>query len=184
MAVNWLESYTVFILKHGGVAIHATEGVFGFAGAYWSAEAAGRIATLKGRDPSTSPFLLIAASVEQITDIVTFESPLLDEIKTSWPGPITWIFSIKTGAYDWIGGADGSLAVRVTAHPQAQLLCRQVGPLISTSANRHGEDPILDIDSARRDFGSDVDVYLPGRLLTPGRPSQIRDARSGDWLRR
>ena len=171
------------ILRKGGVVVHATEGVFGFACSIEFQNAVERITELKGRDPKASPFLILAASIEQVAKLVSLEVPYRTEIEDSWPGPITWIFPEKSDTYPYLGGADGSLAVRLTGHLQARALIEQVGPLVSTSANRHGDDPALTVAAAQQYFEHDVDCYLPGNLDTPGHASRIRHARSGEWLR-
>ena len=176
-------SACVEALLAGGVVIHACEGVFGFACSVDEPAAIDRITALKGRDPDASPFLVMAADLDQVAKLVSLDVPYGAEIRASWPGPVTWIFPEKSKDYPWLGGADGSLAVRVTAHPQARRLAAAAGPLVSTSANRHGEEAALTIAAAQQYFAEFVDFYLDGELLTPGKPSQIRHAVSGERLR-
>ena len=171
------------ILQNGGIVVHATEGVFGFACSIEHEDALERITELKGRDSQASPFLILASDLEQVATLVSLEVPLIGEIKHSWPGATTWVFPDKTKTYPYLGGADGSLAVRLTAHTQARSLIEQVGPIVSTSANRHGDAPALTVAAAQQYFGDQVDYYLPGALITPGQPSKIRHASSGEWLR-
>jgi L-threonylcarbamoyladenylate synthase len=85
----------------------------------------------------------------------------------------------------WIAGAHAGIALRVTAHAPAVDLCRAFGgALVSTSANRHGEPPARSADEARAAFGDSLDAILNG--LTGGleRATPIRDAISGEYLRR
>ena len=71
-----------------------------------------------------------------------------------------------------------TLAVRVPDHPAAQELLRRLGPLVMTSANRHGEpDPGTDTEVLA---GLD-DAEPPGDLpvvrgAVPGVPSTLVDA--------
>ena len=170
-------------IRAGRLVVHATEGVFGFASSVDFPDTLDRITALKGRDPQASPFLVVAADLRQVERLVSLEVPCIDQIRSSWPGAVTWIFPEKSKDYPWLGGADGSLAVRVTAHPQAQQLAALAGPLVSTSANRHGEAPALTVAAAHQYFGDGVDFYLDGVLTTPGQPSEIRHAVSGERLR-
>ena len=176
-------SSCVDTIRAGGLVVHASEGVFGFGCNVDFPETIDRITALKGRDPHASPFLVVAADLQQVERLVSLDVPCIDQIRSSWPGAITWIFPEKSVDYPWLGGADGSLAVRVTAHPQAQQLAALAGPLVSTSANRHGDQPALSISAAQQYFGDSVDFYLDGALTTPGQPSQIRHAVSGERLR-
>lgn len=167
----------------GGVIVHATEGVFGLACSVEYPTAMERISNLKGRNAQAQPFLLLLGNVAQAKNLVSLDVPLADAITQSWPGPTTWIFPDKTEAYPWVGGEDGSLAVRVTDHPQAQQLANYVGPLISTSANRTGQPSCLSLASAKLEFGDAVDFYLSGELLRPGHASRILHAATGKILR-
>jgi len=72
----------------------------------------------------------------------------------------------------------------VTAHPVAAALCRHTrSPIVSTSANRHGRAPARSVAGVVREFGSDVDYVLPGRIGVQARPSEIRDAMTGAVIR-
>ena len=170
-------------LQTGGVVIHATEGVFGLACSVDYPAALERISSLKGRDPNASPFLVLVGDMAQVPNLVSLAVPCVAQIKASWPGATTWIFPNKSDDYPWLGGADGSLGMRLTAHSQARELALAAGPLVSTSANRHGDPAALSIDAAQQYFSDEVDCYLDGSLLTPGQPSQIRHAATGERLR-
>lgn len=178
-----LEAKALEVLDLGGVIVHATEGVFGLACKIECEQAVEKISSLKNRQQSDSPYLVLAANYQQIETIVDLNVPYLDAIKSSWPGPVTWVFPKKTITYPWIGGADGSLAVRYSAHPQCQRLVQAAGPLISTSANRHGEPSPVTLATVRETFGELIACYLPGRLTVAGRASRIRHAQTGEWLR-
>jgi tRNA A37 threonylcarbamoyladenosine synthetase subunit TsaC/SUA5/YrdC len=53
----------------------------------------------------------------------------------------------------WLRGAHDTLAVRLTAHRQAALLCRGLNSaLVSTSANRSGQRPARTYAQCRRLF--------------------------------
>jgi L-threonylcarbamoyladenylate synthase len=76
------------------------------------------------------------------------------------------------------------VAVRVTAHPLAAALCRAANlPLVSTSANRHGRPPARTALEVRRRLGAHLDLVVPGPTGGRSRPSEIRDARTGEVLR-
>lgn len=171
------------ILAHGGVIVHATEGVFGFACSVRSQLALEKISDLKGRDADAHPYLVLIGDVAQLEQLVSIDVPKWDLILTSWPGPNTWIFPEKSNAYDWIGGSDGSLAVRMPGHSQALELAKAAGPLVSTSANRSGRPACLSLEEAEREFSRAVDFYLPGELTNPGEPSRIVHAATGEVIR-
>jgi L-threonylcarbamoyladenylate synthase len=85
---------------------------------------------------------------------------------------------------DWVAGAHAGIALRVTAHAPAAALCRAFGaPLVSTSANPHGEPPARDVPTLERYFGDRLDGVLDAALGGQERPTTIRDALSGAIIR-
>jgi L-threonylcarbamoyladenylate synthase len=81
-------------------------------------------------------------------------------------------------------GGRPTIAVRVSAHPIVQRLCRRTGSaLVSTSANLSGAAPARTALAVRRRLGRFVDFVLAGPLGDSARPTEIRDAATGRVLR-
>ena len=167
-------------LRRGGLVLHATEGVWGFACDPFDAGAVERLLTLKGRDPRRGLIVIGADSADFAPELDALEPGERDEVEASWPGPVTWVLPNRRFPR-WITGGRPTVAVRVPGHPQARALCRAFGaPLVSTSANMSGHAP------ARRRLqaialhaslvGQDgVDCYLlPGETQGRRGPSEIR----------
>ncbi|MFO7653233.1 MAG: Sua5/YciO/YrdC/YwlC family protein [Candidatus Krumholzibacteriia bacterium] len=96
-----------------------------------------RISLLKGR-AVRQPFLVLAADLGAACDLA---QPLTSRVHAflaqCWPGPFTVILPAAGG---------GTVAVRVPALEILRDLLRRVrAPLVSTSANRHGEAPATDL---------------------------------------
>ncbi|TQE50856.1 Sua5/YciO/YrdC/YwlC family protein, partial [Leptospira borgpetersenii] len=102
-----------------------------------------KILDLKQR-PAHKGLILIAANIEQLknyADFSSLNSEQLDKIKTTWPGPFTWVVPVQPSLSKLVSGDFDSIAVRVTQHPVVQTLCAAFGkPIISTSANLSGQD--------------------------------------------
>ncbi|HEY4291818.1 L-threonylcarbamoyladenylate synthase [Luteibacter sp.] len=174
------------VLRDGGVLAYPTEAVFGLGCDPHDRHAFERVFALKGR-PSTQGVLLIAATFEQIEryiDLALVPGGVLEQVRASWPGPNTWVFPRSAHVPDWIVGAHAGIALRVTAHGPAAALCRAFGrPLVSTSANPHGEPPARDLATLERYFGDRLDATLDAPLGGLDRPTVIRDALSGVMIR-
>ena len=174
------------LLREGGVLAYPTEAVFGLGCDPHDRAAFERLFALKGR-PSTQGVLLIAADfaqVERYIDRSAVPGHVLDQVLGSWPGPHTWIFPRSAEVPDWVAGAHAGIALRVTAHEPAAALCRAFGaPLVSTSANPHGEPPARDVAALERYFGERLDGTLDAPLGGLDRPTTIRDALSGAIIR-
>lgn len=174
----------VEIIKQGGIIAYPTEAVFGLGCDPFNYAAVNRILMLKNR-PVESGFILVAAYWDQLE---SFVEPLLPgtmmRVRESWPGPVTWIFPVKPDVPGWITGYRKTLAVRVSAHPVIQEICKLFGgAIISSSANIHGSPPARDARTTEMIFGDKIDFIINapvGKLLLP---TEIRNAITGEILR-
>lgn len=177
-------------LRRGGLVLHATEGVWGFACDPFDAGAVERLVALKGRDPARGLIVIGADSAAFAAELEALDAGARAEVEGSWPGPVTWVLPNRQFPH-WITGGRPTVAVRVPGHPQARALCRLFGaPLVSTSANQSGREP------ARRRLQAQallaaldepdvtpLDCYLlPGETLGRRGPSEIRTL-TGERLR-
>jgi L-threonylcarbamoyladenylate synthase len=88
-----------------------------------------------------------------------------------WPGALTIVVPRREGL-DWaLGGRGDTIGLRLPDHPVPRALCERVGPLATTSANRHGAAPCTDADALAREFGDRVLVVDGGRCS--GEPSTV-----------
>jgi L-threonylcarbamoyladenylate synthase len=73
--------------------------------------------------------------------------------------------------------------VRIPDHPLAVELCRQAGPIVSTSANLSGQEPARTTAEVEAQLGALLDGILEGAVGGRDRPSEIRDVRTGEVVR-
>lgn len=173
-------------LSEGEVIAYPTEGVFGVGCDPDSPAAIQRLLAIKQR-PVEKGLILIAASYQQLLPYID-ESQLsaeqLTEIHASWPGPVTWVMPVSQRVSDYVSGQFDSVAVRVTDHPLVRELCLAYGkPITSTSANLTGQPPCMTNAEVYQQLGDCGVVVLEGETGGRNRPSEIRDARSGNILR-
>ncbi len=171
-------------LQSGGVIAYPTEGVFGLGCDPTNENALHRIIDIKGRDAHKG-FIVIAGDVSQLTPLIEpLDQPPLSastqtKILASWPGPHTWIVPARPSLPPVLTGHRDTLAVRVTAHPVVRDLCWAFeSALVSTSANRSGQEPLQFVDDVIAQFGDAVDMVVTKPVTSPGKPSSITDARS------
>lgn len=176
----------VAALQHDGVIAYATEAVFGLGCDPDSEAAVQRLLAIKQR-PVEKGLILIAAELAQLQDYIDLDqltSEQLAKVEVSWPGPFTWIMPARPDTPAWLTGQFDTLAVRVTAHPQVQALCRAFGkPLVSTSANLTGEEPARRVADIGELLASQLAYILPGEVGGQANPSEIKDARTGAVIR-
>lgn len=172
-------------VHQGGVIAYPTEAVWGLGCDPWSREAVYHLLDIKAR-PVEKGMILVAASETQI-------KPLLESLSAAqratlsqhWPGPYTWLMpDIDHWVPNWVKGRFDTVAVRISDHPVVQALCAATGhPLVSTSANRTGEPPLLTEDALQQQFGSVVDCIVSGQTGSLNTPSEIRDLQTGQVIR-
>ena len=172
------------IVRAGGIVAYPTEAVFGLGCLPHDRAAVSRLLAIKRRSWRKG-LILIAADLEQLAPYVVLPpEPQRGTVLATWPGPSTWVLEARRAAPRWVSGGRPSLAVRVTAHPVARELCRCAGDaLVSTSANLSRQPPHRHLLRLRRALGRKVDYVLAGALGGAGRPTAIRDARTGQTLR-
>ena len=172
----------VTALRDGGVVLHATEGVWGFACDPFKDAAVQKVLDLKQR-PKEKGLLVIAADAGVFNqELAAQTNALAERARKSWPGAHTWVLPNHRFS-DYVTGEHHSIACRVPGHAQARSLCALFGgPLVSTSANLAGEPAIVSEGDAAAQFGDKVDYLLSGVVNNPGAASRIYDL-AGESLR-
>ncbi len=165
-------------LRRGGLLAYPTETVYGFGGLPTRPVIEG-LGALKIRGPA-KPMLLLVPDREAVSDL-TWTPEAIELADVFWPGSVTLVLSDPEASYpQGVRGAAGSVAVRVSPHPLVRDLVNGVGgPILSTSANRRGETPAMEAQSA---LGAAVSAgvgeemwVLDGGTLDPSLPSTIID---------
>ena len=173
-----------FLLREGGVIIYPTETVYGIGCIPSESSAAQRICEIKGR--ADKPLPLICSDVDAVKKIVVM-TPSAEKLAAKfWPGPLTLVLPAKARYSMWVSHGASTLGVRVTEHPIARKLAKQVGGVIvSTSANLSGREPAKTAQEAAEIFGNKVDVILDDGPSPRSESSTILDL-SGEelWLLR
>ncbi|WP_298607644.1 L-threonylcarbamoyladenylate synthase [uncultured Thiothrix sp.] len=174
----------VAVVKSGGLIAYPTEAVFGLGCDPQNEAALQRLLELKQR-PAHKGLILIAAELEQVIPYLAPLTPeVLERILPTWPGPYTWLLPVNAAVSPLVKGKHDTLAVRISAHPVCQALCRQLGtPLISTSANPANQTPARDLVTLQTYFADQLDLILDLPLGQQQNPSEIRNALTGKLIR-
>lgn len=182
--IAWKLREAARCVHSGGLIAYPTEAVFGLGCDPLNGSAMERLLALKQR-PVDKGVILIAADFNQLRPFIKpLAEPLMKQILASWPGPNTWLLPAADHLPYWLTGIHPTLAVRVTAHPLAAALCRACdSPLVSTSANRSGQQPARSALQVHLRLGNRVERILNGPLGNSRAPSTIRDGASGRVIR-
>ena len=171
-------------MRQGGVIAYPTEAVWGLGCDPWNAHAVARLLDLKQRDPAKG-LILVAGNLQQAQPwLQQLSITQQQKLKDSWPGPVTWLVPDESIAPPWVRGEHASVALRVSNHPVVQSLCAAFGgPIVSTSANPAGKAAARTAFDVRRYFGVMLDAIVPGETGGRSRPTEIRDAITGEIAR-
>jgi tRNA threonylcarbamoyl adenosine modification protein (Sua5/YciO/YrdC/YwlC family) len=165
-------------LRLGRLVVYPTDTLTGLGALAVDAMAVDRLVAAKGR-PDGMPLSIAFSSLEEVEPYVSLSEEARAYCRRRLPGPYTLLAPATRWARERLAvpifGAGRSVGFRVPDHPVARELARRVGPIVATSANRHGDPPARDIASARRVFGTQVAVYLPMVPAPSGVPSQLVD---------
>jgi len=160
------------LLREGCVVLLPTDTIYGLHAVATNAEAVARVSEIKGRD-ETKPFIVLAASVEQLRDLGISASPeLLATLDSIWPAPLTAILPLAAPIPASRGAS--TLAVRIPALDWLRELAARSGALVSTSANRSGEPPATSPKTLSRDLHERLDAIVDGGTRD-GEPSAVLD---------
>lgn len=108
---------------------------------------------------------------EDAASYATFAVDLTDR----WPGALTLVGTRTGGSMGWDLGGDGAtIGLRCPDDDDLRGLMRICGPLITTSANKHGEPPCTTADEVRAALGDGITILDGG--VRKGQPSTVVDA--------
>ena len=151
-----------------------TDTVYGLAVDPFLPGATDRIFAAKRRPRDVSLPVLVSG-VEQALSLSTAVPALALELMARyWPGPLTIVIPARAGLGADLGEDELTVGVRSPDHPVPLALCTAVGPLATTSANRHGEPPMTTAQGLAQAFGEAVPVVLDGGVCA-GSPSTVVD---------
>ena len=173
-------SQAVKALRRGDVSVFPTETFYGLGADALNPAAVDKILSLKGRN-SDSPIPLIVADRAMLEEVVR-EFPAVAQRLADrfWPGPLTLVLPANERLAAPLLNRDGGVGVRISSHPLARRLSRELGrPITATSANLSGQAPARTIAEALTYFSERLTVYLDGGVLAGKKGSTVIEVREG-----
>lgn len=167
-----LVDYSAELLYDNGVILTPTDTVYGLICLPTSEIARKKIFEMKGR-PAQRHLPVIAADWQQAKAElpIAWNQQARKLAERFWPGALTIACGVIENDVKWLEGRV-EVGIRVPDHVYIQKLARKMGPLLMTSANRHGEDTPHTVEGA---FGSLItapSLAIDGGLLS-GAPSTL-----------
>ncbi len=144
-------------LGSGDIVGIPTDTVYGLAADPWHSGAADRLFAVKGRPRRVELPLLVASEAQALGLATAVPDSARRLMARFWPGPLTIVLPRGPDVSADLGDDDETIGLRCPDHPVPLALCRAVGPIATTSANRHGSEPLT--------TAAAVAAILPGVAL-------------------
>lgn len=157
------------VLRRGGTVVLPTDTVYGIAANPTVAGATDALFTHKERAADV-PIAVLCASALQALALADIDDDrtravVRDLASLHWPGALTLVLG-RHRAVTWeLGEPSATIGLRVPAHPLIAAIAAEVGPLATTSANRHGQPTPATAPEAAASLVGDVDLVIDGPRL-------------------
>ncbi|MDA8267569.1 MAG: L-threonylcarbamoyladenylate synthase [Actinomycetota bacterium] len=170
-------------LSGGAVVGIPTDTVYGLAALATVPGVGAALAAAKGRHAGVAVQVLVAdvAQADLLAGPDGLSAVARRLVDRLWPGGLTVVTDRRPGLVLDLGGDPTSIGLRCPAHRVVAGLCRSVGPLAATSANRHGQPPLVTAQEVADAFAGQVEMVLDGGLGSQG-ASTVVDVRGPEPL--
>lgn len=148
-------------LSEGKVIAYPTDTIFGIGVNAMDERAVNKLYELKNR-PEKMPFSILAGNLDLIYELNVFGGKIADFLKCILPGPVTVVLPVKeSSAFKSPVLKNDLIGFRIPDHPFCHWLGRHYhNPVITTSANRSGIPPLLNLTDIEKEFQNAISVYI------------------------
>ena len=156
-------------LEAGEVIGYPTDTVYGLGCDLMNKRAVDRLYSIKGMDKNHQ-LAFICPDLANIAQYAVVENHVYRVLRHFLPGPYCFILQATREVPKLVQSKRKTVGIRIPAHEVTRAITRELGrPLISTTAQREGEDPHVDareIDPAFRGLGMVLDAGGGGLVPT------------------
>ena len=144
-------------LKKGKIIVYPTDTVWGIGCNPFDQESVNNLFKIKGKKENGVSILL--NNVNLIYEYCITSKKQKGIIEKIFPGPVTVILKSKVEFAEGVT-RNGNIAIRIPKNNTSISLAKK-NPIITTSANIHGENLAKDLNEAKKIFGNSC-IYLDG----------------------
>lgn len=154
------------ILENDGVIAYPTDTTYGLGCSIFSKKGIERIYRIKQRDKG-KPLSFVCSSISEISRYARVDNTAFRILKRYLPGPYTFVLEATRIVPDLVMTRQKTVGIRIPDHPICLAIVTALGnPVITTSANISGEEPIGDPLLIEEQIGSLIDLVVDGGILT------------------
>jgi tRNA threonylcarbamoyl adenosine modification protein (Sua5/YciO/YrdC/YwlC family) len=148
-------------LKNGGIIAYPTDTTYGIGCSIFNKKGIERIYLMKGRE-RRKPFSFICSSLSEVAHYAKVGNNAFKILKRYLPGPYTFVLEATRDVPDLLLTRQKTVGIRIPDNRICLELVLALGnPIVTTSANPSGEDPVGIEDV----FGHQLDFVIDGGLL-------------------
>lgn len=160
------------VIENKGVIIYPTDTVYGIGGDATEMEVVRKVRAIKGLEKS-KPLSVIMSDLKMIKQYCEVEGGEEFTLKKYLPGPYTFILKLHRPLPVT---SDLTIGIRIPEHNFSHQLSEAVGkPLISTSANKTGEEPPKSFEELDKSILEKADLAIDGGFTRYSGPSDVID---------
>jgi tRNA threonylcarbamoyl adenosine modification protein (Sua5/YciO/YrdC/YwlC family) len=153
-------------LKKGGVVAYPTDTTYGIGCSIFSKKGIERIYLIKQRDRK-KPFSFICTDISEIARYAQVSNYQFKLMRRLLPGPFTFVLEANSIVPDLLLTKQRTVGIRMPDNKICLSIVKELGaPIVTTSANLSGEDPIGDPWQVESELGKLLDIVVDGGELT------------------
>lgn len=157
----------VEVLKNGGVIAYPTDTTYGIGCSIFSKKGIERIYQIKQRERK-KPFSFICPTQSEVANYAKVSNYAFKLMKRLLPGPYTFVLEATRVVPDLLQTKQKTVGIRIPDNAICLALVNALGhPLVTTSANLSGEEPIGDPLEVFEQMGKQLDYVVDGGILPP-----------------
>jgi tRNA threonylcarbamoyl adenosine modification protein (Sua5/YciO/YrdC/YwlC family) len=140
-----LLAQAVQLLEKGGIIAYPTDTTYGIGCSIFNKRGIERIYLLKQREKK-KPFSFICSDISEVARYSKVSNYSFKILKRYLPGPYTFVLNASSVVPDLLVTKQKTVGIRIPNNKICLALVEQLGhPIITTSANISGEEPIRDL---------------------------------------
>ncbi len=157
----------VEVLEKGGVIAYPTDTTYGIGCSIFSKKGVERIYQIKQRERK-KPFSFICPNQSEIARYAKVSNYAFKLMKRLLPGPYTFVLEATSIVPDLLQTRQKTVGIRVPDNAICLAIVSALGhPIVTTSANLSGEEPIGDPREVFAAMGKQLDLVIDGGVLPP-----------------
>jgi tRNA threonylcarbamoyl adenosine modification protein (Sua5/YciO/YrdC/YwlC family) len=157
----------VEVLEQGGVIAYPTDTTYGIGCSIFNKKGVERIYQIKQRERK-KPFSFICPTLSEVAKYAKVSNFAFKLMKRLLPGPYTFVMEATGIVPDLLQTRQKTVGIRMPDNAICMALVTSLGhPIVTTSANLSGEEPIGDPLEVFESMGKQLDVVIDGGVLPP-----------------